>query len=215
MTFNYCTLFACDSPIRERLHFQGDESEQLGNSSQQGCPLVSLRTRGALSARQTSRKRQPFSMEGTQVLPHGHKQFYKWAHSQERSGPRLHIQGLTQTGWQCFFPKASCLHHAWFSSFPWTRPGSVLSPEVTLKPVETDHSTAYFLHLFLKFLFKFFWKLLLIMHKTWARQFFKAFLEKYRSSVMCPGTLSCCFLLRDYHLELWAVSLDIYLYVTK
>ena len=68
MTLNDCTLFACDSPIREHLHFQGDESEQLGNSSQQGCPLVSLRTRRALSAHQTSRKRQPFSVEGAQVL---------------------------------------------------------------------------------------------------------------------------------------------------
>lgn len=45
-------------------------------------------------------------------------------------------------------------------------------------------------------------KLLLNMHKTWARQFFKAFMEKYQSSVMCPRTLSCCLFLRDHHFQL-------------
>ena len=99
MTFNYCTLFACDSPVREWLHFQGDESEQLGNSSQQDFPLCFPQDLMSIVFSPNVQEMAALFVERTQVLPHGHKQFYKWKHSQEQSGPRLHIQDLTQTGW--------------------------------------------------------------------------------------------------------------------
>ena len=92
------------------------------------------------------------------------------------------------------------------------KPGSVLSPEVTLRPVETDRSTAYSLHLFKKFLFL--KKLLLNMHKTWARQFFKAFMEKYQSSVIVLGHFAVAYSSEPTTFNS-TVSFDIYLHITK
>lgn len=52
------------------------------------------------------------------------------------------------------------------------------------------------------------------MHKTWARQFFKTFMEKYQFSVIVLGHFPVAYSSEPTTFNS-AVSFDIYLHITK
>lgn len=128
ITISFCTLFKCEPHIREQFIFSGRWIQAALRKSAFQAPL-GLQEHCICS--QMSRKWQPSFLRSTQVLPNGHKRFYKWKQFQNRVALSIVLRFWLTLRSSTSFSKCPIFIIIDFHHSHQYKPGSVLFLEVT------------------------------------------------------------------------------------